>query len=146
MNRVIRSRLTGIAVILIIPLFFTGCINCKTCELCFYSGMIPCLVACAPVYPYPPLTFICPIGCTFGYIAFVCAACVDMLDECSGEWEPWLKMQMASIEFCKETPDEFASTYEQFQLAATEYCEEHPEKCQEAFDTWLESFDEEAMQ
>ena len=31
MNRIITSRLSGIAVVLILPLVFVGCLDCDTC-------------------------------------------------------------------------------------------------------------------
>jgi len=43
-----------------------------------------------------------------------------------------------------ENPDECAATFEQMQLAAIQFCEESPEVCQQAFESYVQSFEEEA--
>ena len=42
-----------------------------------------------------------------------------------------------------ENSDLCSATWEQMQLAAIEICEEYPEECQQAFDAYLESLEEE---
>jgi len=39
-----------------------------------------------------------------------------------------------------------AEDIEYYQEQLSNYCEEHPEECQQAFDMWVEAFDEEAIE
>ncbi len=114
MNRIIRSRLSGVSVVLLLALVVAGC------------GDV-CLVVCMPSLV---------IGC-FNLLEEnllslpLCAGAA--LLTCS---------TVCGVEFpmsCTENPDECAATYEQLQLAAIQFCEEYPEECQEAFDTWVDA-------
>ena len=117
MDRIIRSKLSGILVVLFLANSFLGC-TCNECvgvwcpTVCSLSG---------------PLVFLCAVACAFSLCKPICD-------------------QTGAYQDCTENPDECAATYEQLQLAAIEFCNEYPEECQEAFDTWVESFEEEAIE
>ena len=113
MNRMIRSRLSGVSVVLLLALVLAGC------------GDV-CLVVCMPSLV---------IGC-FNLLdenlLFLPLCAGAALLSCSTLCGVELPMS------CAENPDECAATYEQLQLAAIQFCEEYPEECQEAFDAWAE--------
>jgi hypothetical protein len=52
----------------------------------------------------------------------------------------------AMSQLCEKNPDECTATFEYYQNASIPFCEEYPEACQQAFDSWAESFEEEAIQ
>jgi hypothetical protein len=119
MNRIIRSRLACIAVLLIVTMAIVGCgQNCFLCNrFCLSlagSGgafiVIPCMLT-------------------------LCPSCL----ESAGSPRP---LQMSQL--CEENPADCVATFEQMQMAAIELCEEHPEECQQAFDAWVESLDPDA--
>jgi hypothetical protein len=114
MNRMIRSRLSGVSVVVLLALLFAGC------------GDV-CLVVCMPSVV---------IGC-FNLLEenllFLPLCAGAALLSCSTLCGVELPMS------CSENPDECAATYEQLQLAAIQFCEEYPEECQEAFDAWTEA-------
>jgi hypothetical protein len=115
MNQLIRSRLSSIALILLIPALFVGCSqNCNICGLtCMVLGWGNYILVAACYYAF-------------------CPECLNP------------SALTAVSQFCEDTPDECAAAYEQMQTAAIQFCEEYPEECQDAFDTWAESLDTEA--
>ena len=46
-------------------------------------------------------------------------------------------------EYCAEDPEDCAVMYAYYQQEVAQLCEEYSEECQEAFDTWVQSLDEE---
>jgi len=115
MNRMRRSRLlSGIVVVMFLPVILTGC-----CEVC--PG--ECGDICTPLFWVLPLYFICFDSC----MSFFCPQCEN----------PWSSFD------CTENPNGCAPTLEQMQIAAIEFCNDHPQECQQAFDAWVESLDEE---
>ncbi len=115
MNRMRKSRLGVIAVVLLVPTILMGCNQYGCAALCGLFVYLPC-----NEQGLGPL-------------------CVFMFAACFALGGCWL----LPAEYCGEDPEECAAMYEQFQIAGIEFCEEHPEECQEAFDTWVESLDEE---
>jgi hypothetical protein len=114
MNRIIRSRLSCLAVLLLVPLAFSACTNCNDAP----DG---CMVVCYPTMLANPLLYLMCVGTCLREVCSVC--------DC-----PWAGEPQDS----KYTP-----AFEYYQ-AAIEFCEEYPEECQEYFDAWVESLDEEA--
>ena len=111
----IRSRLSSIAVVLVLSMILIGCAE----EECMDWFDNLCLQM------RPPFEMgLCLIGGTMFCSVFGSGAST----------------------VCSENPDACASTYEQFQSTAIPICEEYPEECQEYFDSWVESFEEEAIQ
>ena len=127
MNRIRRSRLSAIAVVLLIPMILIGC-NSEECAktvtgVCVLACAGPCIVGTLD-YGYP-IPHLCILGCValcYNTLSGVCAL-------------PYLA--------CTEDPDECAATWEQMQTTVIQFCEDYPEECQQAFDTWVESLDEE---
>lgn len=115
MNRTRRSRLIAIAVVLIIPLVLMGCRDYEECAF-------GCIDLCGPLFGLGCMA-VCPMWCA-NFYPF---------------WYPFGPSQA-----CTESPDECATTFEQMQMSAIEFCEEYPVECQQAFDTWVESLEEEA--
>jgi len=117
-NRIMRSKLSIIAVVLFLPLILMGCgSNCYLCHLgCSLCGIIQNLFG-----------LLCYFGCLYEH-------CPD----CPPVGTP--------PQACAENPDENAATFEQMEIEAIEYCEEYPDECQQAFDTWIESLEEEAIE
>jgi hypothetical protein len=119
MNGIIRSRLSGVSVVLLLALVLAGC------------GDV-CLVVCMPS---------------------VVIGCFNLLEEnllflplCAGA-ALLTCSTVCGVEFpmsCSENQDECAATLEQMQTAAIQFCEEYPEECQEAFDAYVDPFEEEA--
>ena len=113
MNRIIRSRLSRIAVLVAVSMAVVGCMDCNTCieDICL-----------------PTLIFVqyC--------IAILCPKCIQGLDgsDCSA----------ATSQICEDNPNECTATWEQMQLSAIQFCGENPGECQEAFDVWVESLEE----
>jgi len=120
MNRIIRSRLICLALVLAISLVPMGC----TLLLC-----LPCLLDCAQCFDYPveygspELTF-CALFCG--------------LSDCT--------MVPFPCEIFPPNAVERNPTFEQMQIASIEYCEQYPEECQEAFEAYVDSFEEEAIE
>ena len=137
MNRIMRSRLGRLLLLLLVPVVLAGwtCPGSGCCEECPLSMVmvVACVVPCVPLasifycgHEDHPMACIGNIYMQFSWVCiFVCASLFA--------WLP-----------CTENPDEYTATFEQFQLAAIQFCEEYPEECQEAFDTWAESLDTEA--
>lgn len=114
MNRIIRSRLSCIAVVLIISMTLLGCNNCDVCNLVRI------------VLGWGNIVF------SFFWMVFLCPQCLTSYD------------LTAMSEFCKDNPNECSAMFEQMHMATIEFCEEYPEECQRAFDAWVESSDAEA--
>jgi len=120
MNRIIRSRLTGIAVVLLLVVL-SGCQ-----QLCFSEICVPVCVMLMPPdfnHPFDPWIFLggCCLGC-----AGLCREVFPL--------------------FFTDNSAECAATFEYYQDAAIQLCQEYPEECQEYFDAWVASLDEEAIQ
>ena len=116
MNRMRRSRLSCIAVLLIVSMAIVGCANCELCiGYCAYTFVPVCII--------PPFSIACMVWCAQA----LCPHCIG-----TGAYQD-----------CAETPDECTATVEQLQTTAIQFCEEYPEECQEYFDAWVESLDEE---
>ena len=125
MNRILRSRLSCIAVVLLIPIILLGC-DRETCldavfGVCGLGCNLPCGIVSDPL-----LFLLCMGGCVL-----VCTG--PLIESCPSSLE------------CADDPAECAATWEQMQTTAIQICEEYPEECQQAFDTWVESFEEEAI-
>jgi len=119
MNRIIRSRLSGVAVILLLPMILMGCTKYWCGVICGY-----------PTYVCTVIPFIPILLCNFYmYSCLFLGGC-----------------RLPSAEYCMENPEECAAMYEQMQTQFIELCEEYPEECQEYFDSWVESLEEEAIQ
>ena len=111
MNRIIRSRLSCLAVLLLAPLALFACTNCDDCVGACYGVCFPALIN--------PLVYLMCVGtCAGEFCTYAC---------------DFTELQQDS----KYTP-----AFEYYQ-AAIEFCEEYPEECQQAFDAWVESMDEE---
>ena len=137
MNRILRSRLSIIAVLLVVPLIFSGCV--EFCVGCASACLLASAIGCTFLYGF----------CTPVCIVAVCPICADiLLCEYAPYYCPELleQSQMAATPFCAEDPEECTATFEQFELAAIQFCEEYPEECQQAFDAYLESSEEEDSQ
>jgi len=117
MNRMIRTRLSGIAVLLVVPLIPMGCLTCEDCTTF-------CDDLCYDVPPFPGL-LICNMPCMFVMCWSTCASVY----------------QSEESQVCLENPEECAAMSEYYQAAAR-FCEAYPEECQEYFDAWVESMEE----
>jgi len=118
MNRMIRSRLSCLAVVLLIPVVLCGCEE-------VIVGLCGLICSPFPIFaPGPGTVF-------FLFCVMDCLGIVQATED---------------SQMCLENPDECAATYEQLQLAAIDFCEEYPEECQQAFDAWVKSPDTEASQ
>ena len=87
MNRIRRSRLCAIAVLLVVPLVLTGCLDCESCFTCVLAGayatILPCLVMCAPLYILAP-------ACA-GVCAYVAGGAFCPPIQCrDGQEDPWI--------------------------------------------------------
>lgn len=127
MNRMITSRLSGIAVVLLIPIILLGC-NEETCinavfGVCGLGCSLPCGYASLFIPDFFPA---CAVMCGFFCYFDLVESCYSL--NCTGD------------------PDECAATFEQLQLEAIRFCEEYPDECQQAFDAWVEPLDTEAME
>ena len=120
MNRLTRPRLSGIAVVLIVPLVLAGCQ-----QLCLYVVPTVCFGVCGMLFP--------DLASMFG---------LSCLLVCHVEGA--LSCGVTASQACAENPDECSATFEQMELAAIQFCEEYPEECQQAFDSWVEVSEEEA--
>ena len=116
MYRMIRSRLSIIAMFLIAPIALIGCMTCDEC------GNF-CMNFCS----------------LFGYGGFF--MCIPF---CSGGLCNPVCLNDGSSQYCAESPGECTAMFEQFQMIAIEFCEEYPEECQQAFEAWVESLDAES--
>jgi len=106
--------------ILLFGLVLVGCTEGELQKLCFEMCGGVCL----------PLVF---IGGPYFWAA--CWSECDM-EYCGGFYH-----------YCLENPyDPNCATFYDSQIAATQLCEEYPEECQEAFESYVESFEEEAIQ
>ena len=121
MNRMIRSRLSSIAVVLIVSTALVGC-----CELC---GVTCYVLTLGIVWP---LLYICACA--------LCPVCVADISPCYSD------ISAAMSQLCEEYPDQCAATFEYYQNASIPFCEEYPETCQQAFDAWVESLEEEEIE
>lgn len=117
MNRVTRSRLTCLAVILTLSLVLTGCPP----EVVCVASLLDCISCVLPSYPpdYPPE----------GAYALCAMACLAV--QCQFPFP------------CEILTGDSAATWEQLQTAAIQYCETYPEECREALDSSLEAPDTE---
>ena len=100
MNRIIRSSLSVIAVVLLIPVVFLGC---STCE----DG---CSLLSLPCYLGGPLFLICWAACMnvcVGQQTF--SDCTESPDECTTTFE---ELQIAAIQFCEEYPEECQEAFD----------------------------------
>jgi len=115
MNRMTKSQLTGVVVVLLLANSLLGC----TCNQCLIGCTDFCLGLDDPSSAqnciFPCVFVWCPIACT----------------------------GTEANQTCTDNSDERAAMYEYYQDAAIQICEEYPEECQEAFDTYIESLDEE---
>jgi hypothetical protein len=119
MDRMIRSRLSGFSIVLILALVLVGC-----GDVCLVVCMPSLVIGCFNLFQENLLSLPLCAGASLLTCSTVCG--VDFSSSCA------------------EDPDQCFATYEQLQLAAIEFCEEYPEACQQAFDTWVESLDAEA--
>jgi hypothetical protein len=110
----LRSRLSSIALVLLIPMAFVGC--SQNCSICYFTCF---------VLGWGNLIFY------YMWTMLLCPECLTSAD------------LTAISQFCEENPDECAATWEEMQLTAIQICEEYPDECQEAFDSYVESFEEE---
>jgi hypothetical protein len=117
MNRIIGPRLSILADVLFLPVILMGCGN--NCDLC----MLPCTL-CVLLPPY--YNAICLFWCFDAH----CPNCPNPFGTTD----------------CADNPDGCVATFEQMELTASQFCEQYPEECQQAFDAWVESFDEEDLQ
>ena len=122
MNGMIWSRLSLVAVLSVIVLVLAGCQ-----QICLYMVPTVCFGVCG--LAVPDLASLFGLSCLL-----VCLA--GGASNCGG---------MAS-QACADDPDECAATLEQMQSAAIQFCGEYPEECQEAFETWVDSLEEEVIQ
>jgi len=98
MNRIGRSRLTCLAIVLLISFPLSACMDCT---LCGYW----CLLECLPQIEEWP---------TFYETCFT---------PCQREW----CFHCNPDEILQGTADECSATFDQMQLAAIQFCEEYPE-------------------
>jgi hypothetical protein len=156
MNRIRKSRLTSLVVLLLIPVLLTACTP-EELAYAFYSFWFPSWAVCIPpgyiacVTRHPGQlsdVIACAVGTFYvcGFLSglllvqFVLMFCEIFPDICFLVSD---ESGTEAIRLCEEHPEECVAVFEQMQLTAIEFCEEHPAECQEAFDTWLESLDEE---
>jgi len=108
MNRIIRSRFSGIAVVLLFPLVFLGCSTCD--DTCAFLSL-PCL-------PGGSLFVMCWAACmSMCSGQQISSDCTEHSDECAATFE---QMQTLAIQFCEEYPEE---------------CQEYFDVWVESFDT-----------
>ena len=119
MNRMIRSRLSGVSVVLLLALVLAGCGS-----VCQVVCMPTSVIACFNLFGENLLSVPLCVGAALWACSSVCGVEFDLA--------------------CTENPDDCTATFEQLQLAGIQYCEEYPEECQQYFDSWVESFDMEA--
>jgi len=110
MNRILRSRLSGIAFVSLLALVLAG-----GCGPNWLECVENCAIVCSPFFGYGCI-FTCPLWCCNFF---------PTSEEC---------------ENIIPTSDECAATFKQLQIAAIEICEKNPEECQQVFDAWVESF------
>jgi len=91
MNRIIRSRVRGLVIVLLLSLFLMGCDQCSQC-------MFICMIL-------PPTTdFVsCLFVCTFMTPYCRPENWMQTLDECAATFE---QMQTAAIEYCEASPEQ----------------------------------------
>ena len=116
MNRIIRSRLSIIAVLFIVPMTFLGCAD-QACEVFCRVTSLLCYFQSDP--PGNPIYIQqCYYGCLEGCLPGSLQGCIDNSDEC-------------------------AAMFELYQ-AAIDTCEAYPEECAEVLDSYAQSFDTDA--
>lgn len=116
MNHMIRYRLSGIVVVLLLPLVLGGCNQYGCAAFCGLFTYLPCTEQ-----GLGPL-------CVFLFVAcFALGGC-------------WL----LPAEYCAEDPEECTAMYTYYQEETAQLCEAYPEECQQTFNTWVEALDEEA--
>ena len=102
MNQLIRSRVTCVAVLLVVSMAIIGC----NCDLC--------IVLCTPSWPLVELCvgFLCP-GCwPSGGPACSSATsqfCEDNPEECAASFE---QIQLTAIQICEEYPEECQQAFD----------------------------------
>ena len=139
MNRMRKSKLSLLVVLLLLPLVLAGC----TFQQFWASLMAVCIppayLTCITRFPGELSDLIeCSVG-AFYWCGFVTLIFTEIFYPFPYQSEALLEpMGAEAIEFCEEYPDDCAEVFEQMQIAAIEYCETNPAECQEAFDTWLE--------
>ena len=119
MNRMIRSRLSGVSVVLLLALVLAGCGS-----VCQVVCMPPSVITCFNLFGGNLLSLPLCVGAALWACSSVCGVEFDLA--------------------CTENPDDCTATFEQLQLAGIQYCEEYPEECDQFFDSWVESFDTDA--
>jgi len=121
MNRIIRFRLSIIAVLFMVPMTFLGCTQ-EQCETM-------CEVFCYPTWILfggdPRAYFECFWGCTgpYGY-------------DCE-------TLPGGSLQGFIDSPDECAGMFELYQ-AAIDTCEAYPDECAKVLDSYAQSVDTDA--
>ncbi len=101
MNRILRSKLSCIAVALLFPLVLLGCSTCK--EGCLFLS-VPCIMG------GPMLWVVCLGACMSMCPQYqISSDCTDTPDECVAMFE---QMQIAAIQFCEEYPDECQEAFD----------------------------------
>jgi hypothetical protein len=124
MNRIVRTRLSIIAVLLIAPMTLVGCTEEMIDEFCdFYCAMI-----CIPD---------CLIGLISGDIRF-CSLCIFGCHD-------WGYCPLESLQGCIDNPDECTTMFELYQTAM-ETCEAYPEECAMVLDSYAQSLDTDAKE
>ena len=123
MNRIRRSGLVCLAVFLLIPMLLVGCVNSYE-ECCDVLTNF-----CAGFFDFHP-----PVG---QYIGTACLLWGIVWCD--------VTFRFTTSQERTDNPDECAASFEQLQLAAIQFCEKYPEECQQAFDSLVESLDEEAI-
>jgi hypothetical protein len=148
MNRMRKSKLSLLVVLLLLPLVLAGC----TVEGLWYSFMAACIppsyLACITRHPGQLSDLIACSVTSYYWCGFLSIFgglllddfCSKFPDLCDAIFEDW---GTEAIQLCEEYPDDCAEVFEQMQIAAIEYCETNPAECQEAFDSWVESLPEE---
>jgi len=126
MNRILRSRLCCIAVLLLILIVLLGCERIvHLIPLCAFA----CEVLCAVTNTPPPLDAICWSLCVPG--------CVVV----------GLDIEVPrNLEYCAANRGECADRLDDYLAAGYQYCKAYPEDCQQFFDTWVEASEEEATE
>jgi len=109
MNRIIRSRLSIIALLFVVPMTFVGCAD-LACEVFCEVSYLVCFLQSGgnPIYAQE-----CYYGC---------------LETCPP----------GSLQGCIDNPDECAATLEQLETAAIQICEEYPEECADVLDSYAQ--------
>ena len=112
MNRTRRSRLSSIAVLVIVSMAVVGCNNCDVCfSFCGLFGF--------GFFPFC-LSFLCPVCLSSDCSAAISEFCEDNPDECAGKWE---QFHLAAIEFCQEYPQECQEVFDAWVGALDEEAE-----------------------